>query len=86
MQHECPIEWQCIMEVRQAKGMSVTPDFLENLAYMSDNDIFRTEKYRRALIDFREYGYYTPNVIKFDLEDELRRIRDRLTHRKRLER
>lgn len=83
--HECPIEWQFIMDVKQAKGLAITPDFIENFCYMTDNPVFKTEKYRRALIDFRKYGFYTPNLIEFNLNDELRRIRDRLTHRKGLE-
>ena len=83
--HECPIEWKFIMDVKQAKGLTITPDFIESFCYMSDNPIFKTEKYRRALIDFREYGFNTPNRIEFNLDDELRHIRDRLTHKKRLE-
>ncbi len=74
------------MEVRQAKGMAVTADFLECFAYMSDNEVFRTERFRKALIDFREYGCNTPNKVEFDVDRELEFIRDRLTHKKRLER
>ncbi len=73
------------MDVKQAKGLAITPDFIESFCYMSDNPIFKTEKYRRALIDFREYGFYTPNVKEFNLNDELRLIKDRLTHKNRLE-
>lgn len=74
------------MDVKQAKGLAITPDFIESFCYMSDNSVFKTEKYRMALIDFREHGFYTPNRIEFNLDDELRHIRDRLTHKKRLER
>lgn len=73
------------MDMKPAKGLNVTADFLESIAYMSENPIFRTEKFRRALMDFREYGYVTPNKKDFDLDDELRYIKDRLTHTKRLE-
>ena len=72
--------------MKSANGLNVTADFLESLSYISENPIFRTEKFRRALMDFREYGYVTPNRKTFDLDDELRYIRDRLTHTKRLER
>jgi hypothetical protein len=37
------------------------------------------------LVDFREYGYVTPNKKEFDVDDELRLIKDRLRHIKRLE-
>lgn len=78
IQHECPIEWQFIMDVRQTRGMSVNADFLENFAYTSDNPVFRTERFRRALMDFREYGYSTPNKMEFDIDRELRYIKNHL--------
>ena len=86
IKHECPVEWRFITDIKTANGLNVTADFLENLAYMSDNPFFRTEKFRRALMDFREYGYVTPNRKGFDLDDELRYIRDRIRRTKRLER
>lgn len=74
------------MDVKQTRGMAITADFLEAFSYMSDNPIFQTEQFRRALADFREYGYATPNKQEFDLDYELRLIKDRLRGVKRLER
>ena len=85
IKHECPIEWQFINDVKLTGGLTITADFLESFSYMSDNPIFRTERFRRALVDFREYGYVTPNKKEFDVDDELRLIKDRLRHIKRLE-
>lgn len=72
------------MDIRQGRGLNVTADFLENFAYISDNQVFRTERFRRALIDFREYGCSTPNKVEFNVDDELRHIKDRLRHIMRL--
>ena len=66
------------MDIRQTRGLNVTADFLENFAYTSDNPVFRTERFRRALMDFREYGYATPNKIEFDLDRELEYIKNNL--------
>ena len=85
IKHECPIEWGFLTDIKQTRGLTITPELIENITYMSDNYVFRTERFRKALMDFREYGYATPNKKEFDLEDELRYIKDRLRGIKRLE-
>lgn len=81
IQHECPIEWAIICDIKQIRGVSINADFLEHFAYSSENPVFKTEKFRRALIDFREYGCATPNRIDFDLDEELRLIKEKLENK-----
>lgn len=58
--------------------MGVTADFVEAIAYRSDNPSFQTIEFRKALSDFRRYRYRTPNKTKFDLNTEVEAIKRKL--------
>lgn len=85
IKHECPLEWKLLNEIRKINRQVINAAFLEQFADILDNRVFKTERFRTALEDFRTYGFRTPNKMEFDLDDELKYIRDRIENKKRLE-
>lgn len=56
-----PIEFYLLMEWRNAlrvgrRGMRITYNQIETLSMCSDNPVFRSAGFRRALISFRRFG------------------------------
>ena len=50
---EAPLEFLVIMRTKWG-GTMPHPDVIGNLSYISENPVFRTERFRRALISYRK--------------------------------
>ena len=78
IKHACPLEWSMIEKLQENGIRRITPNFLESLCYTSESLVFKTETYRKALIDYRKHGLSTRDKKEFDVEDELRFIKSKL--------
>lgn len=74
----CPLEYELIDDAKNSVNQRNKADFIESLAYRSDNVAFQTAEFRKCLSDFRKYRCKTPNVARFDLDTEIEAIRNRL--------
>lgn len=49
-------------------------ELIETIAFTSENPVFKTIDFWKALTDFRKYGRSTPNPVRFDVDAEVKRI------------
>lgn len=78
--HRCETEWLMLTHAVE-DGAKLCYRLILSISYSSDNPVFRTEEWRRALIDFRRYGLRTPNAVKEDLDREIRYLAEKLCGR-----
>lgn len=74
----CPLEWKLLQEIAKSRKARINADDLEDMLSCSPNPSLRTPEFRMAFIDFRKYGYTTPNKKEFDSDEELYLIKRRL--------
>ncbi len=55
---QAPLEYDLIMEVIGSMGVP-DGDLIEAVSYSSANPFFKTEKFRKLLIQYRQYGCHT---------------------------
>ena len=81
IQHEAPLEYRILRESFDLSNMDVEilAKLIESISYSSGCKLFRKTKFRLALIEFREYGYYAPKIIKNSVDKELYYMRIRKT-------
>lgn len=74
--NEAPLEYSIIIN-SYAQGTAPHPDLIESIGYKSPNPLFKKQKFRRALIDYRNYGLYSgrPKKTSKDIEYYYSRIR-----------
>ena len=65
LQHEAPIEYGLIKSVL-GDHQAPSADFVEAISYASINPLFRKPKFRRALMEYREYGVHLKHRHKTD--------------------
>ena len=71
MIHECPLEFELLKEIFGKVCIRNNVYLVESFAYSSDNPFFKTETFRKALLDYKKYGCRTPNRMPDDAEREL---------------
>ena len=74
---QCPVEYELLYESAVLTGR-IDINVIEAFSYTSDNPAFRTTAFRKALVDFRRHGCRTDNAVKFDVDDEVRKIKEKL--------
>ena len=53
----------------------VNAQLIENLAYSSDNIFFKTEEFRKALVEFKRYGLSQKALHEIDIDEEIDEIK-----------
>ena len=74
----CPLEWRLITENIKLDYFWHRAEFIEGVCLSSDNPIFKTSAFRKALGDFRRYGMHTPNKQDYTIDDEIEMIKKRV--------
>lgn len=73
--HECPEEWGRLCSLISCERKAhIAADLIHSIFLNSNNPIIHTVEYHEAMIDFRQYGFQTPNAIPFNANMELLRI------------
>ena len=75
---EAPLEFLVIMRTKWG-GTMPHPDVIENLSYISENPVFRTERFRRALISYRKGKNGAIKIIKGIEPMDKRKLSDAIT-------
>lgn len=70
LKHEAPLEYDLIYNQMCGKG-APTADLIEQVGYSSFNPLFKKPKFRRALIEYRQYGLYCGKPISSDAKTEM---------------
>ena len=71
-----PIQYHLLMEYSRAigsfeYGRNIKPAVIETIAINSDNEAFKTARFRRALIAYRRSGMHPLRKTKWTLKDAL---------------
>jgi hypothetical protein len=76
IKHEAPLEYGLILDVA---GTVYKPsaDLIEAIGYASTNPLFRKQKFRRSLIEYRKTGLYSGKPMKSNVNTELYYMRVR---------
>lgn len=71
-----PFEYNLICEAvdpdrKNIRSAGNVVNVVETIAYASDNPVFRTPEFRMALIDYRIYGKFTRNRVKWSVKQAM---------------
>lgn len=64
-----------LMGLLETDRKLVNAQLIENLAYSSDNKFFKTEEFRKALVEFKRYGLSQKALHEIDIDEEIDEIR-----------
>lgn len=76
LKHEAPLEYKLITDTCNST-CGPPADLIETIGYSSTNPLFRKEKFRKCLIEYRKYGVYCGKPVKSSSNVELYYMRIR---------
>lgn len=77
-----PVEYDiicksCDINRRSTWNVKKITQLIESIAYISDNPVFRTPKFRVTLIEFKKYGFSPQKAERWSVKDVLKISKER---------